>query len=579
MASHDMKQESIFHISDTPFAFPVCKDTLRLRLKSAKDDLAECTVFYKDRYQWGKPFSVSRMEPACQTEFSDYFETDIQLESSRFLYFFCLKDKKGAVLFYNERGFWETEPKEPGAFHFPYIAQADLYRPVKWAQEGICYQIFPQSFCNGDPSNDPENAVPWGTSAAHHVFYGGDLQGIINKLPYLSELGITFLYLTPIFLSTSAHKYNTDDYFTVDPHFGDTETLKTLVSRCHKRGIRVILDGVFNHCGENFFAFQDVVKNGSRSRYKDWFFLNGYPVDVKEVNYLTFADKLEYMPKLNTSNPEVMDYLLKVAGYWTKEAKIDGWRLDVCDEVSHTFWKKFRRYIKSIRSETVVMGEIHHQSNAFMRGDELDGIMNYPLYDAVLDYFAKRKISGRRFADEIASKRMLYPDSMNRNMLNLIDSHDTERFLTSCGGRPERLKLAEVFQFTYIGIPYLYYGDEVGLDGGNDPECRKCMPWKKDEEDRDLFEFYSKLIQIRKENLTLVYGGYRQLSVSGLFAYERVSGGDRIAVILNNAGETVPLHEKKLCGRYTDLWTGSPAELKPGAEFSPDSFRILRRVP
>lgn len=571
-----MKKESILHFSDTPFAFPKDTETLRVRLKSARGDLKACTVLYKDRYRWGTPFESVPLTKVCETELFDYYETELTLKTSRFLYFFRLEDTAGTELFYNERGFWRQQPAEVGAFHFPYIAKADLYQPPRWAQEGICYQIFPQSFCNGDRSNDPENAAPWGSPVGQGVFYGGDLQGILGRLPYLSELGVTFLYLTPIFLSNSTHKYNTDDYLLVDPHFGTVETLRELVSQCHKRGIRVVLDAVFNHCGEHFHAFQDVVKNGKSSKYRDWFYIDRFPVDTEHVNYLTFADGLRDMPKLNTSNPEVEDYLMRVAAYWMKQTGIDGWRLDVCDEVGHAFWKKFRTFVRSINPDAAIFGEIHHQSNAFLRGDEFDGIMNYPLYDAVLDFFAKRSIDAERFADEIASKRMLYPDAVNRSMLNLVDSHDTERFLTSCGGRKEQLKLAEVFQFTYLGIPYVYYGDEVGLSGGNDPACRKCMPWEPECQDAGLLEFYRKLIRIRKENPALVYGGYRQISVSPLFAFERVEDGGRIVVILNNSEKAGVLEESRLSGTYTDLWTGKDVRLRGVVEMKPDSFLILR---
>ena len=571
-----MKKESVLHVSDTPFAFPVGKDLLQLRLRTARGEPAECTVFSKDRYDWKKPFVAAPMKLVCRTALFDWFEAEVRVETARFQYFFGLTDADGTVFYYNERGFWREKPKEIGAFQFPYIARADFYEPAKWAQEGICYQIFPQSFCNGDRSNDPENASPWGTPVAQNVFYGGDLQGILDRLPYLSELGVTFLYLTPVFLSPSTHKYNTDDYLQVDPHFGDTETLKRLIDGCHLRGIRVVLDAVFNHCGEGFFAFQDVVRNGEKSRYKDWFFLEGYPVDPEKINYVTFADGVRNMPKLNTSNPEVEEYLISVAEYWMKTAGVDGWRLDVCDEVSHAFWREFRRRVKKLNPQAVVMGEIHHQCGAFLRGDELDGIMNYPLYDAVLDYFAKRRISGERFADEIASKRMLYPDAMNRNLLNLVDSHDTERFLTSCGGSVVRLKLAEVFQFTYVGIPYLYYGDEIGLDGANDPGCRACMRWKPEEQNRELLAFFQKLAGIRKENPALVYGGYRQLSAAGLFAYERAGGQSRIFVLLNNGDAPVQAGRGELCGEYDDLWNGGRTVVAPGTVLEPGSFLILK---
>jgi cyclomaltodextrinase len=571
-----MKNESVFHLNDIPFAFPVGEDTLRIRLRTARGSAVECTVFYKDRYDWGTPFLPVPMEMACRTELFDYYEADLRLKTARFQYFFSLKDKDGAVFYYNERGFWQEKPKEVGAFQFPYIAQADLYHATKWAQEGICYQIFPQSFCNGDPTNDPADALPWGAPVTKNAFYGGDLKGILDRLPYLTELGVTFLYLTPVFLSNTPHKYNTDDYMRVDPHFGDNETLKRLVEQCHNNGIRVILDAVFNHCGENFFAFQDVVKNGEKSNYKDWFFLDGFPVDLQKVNYVTFADGVRNMPKLNTSNPEVQDYLLSVAEYWMREVGIDGWRLDVCDEVSHAFWRRFRSRMKSINPEAIMMGEIHHQCGAFLRGDELDGIMNYPLYDAVLDYFAKRSISGERFADEIAAKRMLHPDVINRNMLNLLDSHDTERFLTSCGGRESSLKLAEVFQFTYIGIPYVYYGDEVGLSGGTEPACRACMQWDPAKQNRELLEFFRKLAELRKENRVLVYGGYRQLKASELFAYERTCGRDRIVVLLNNGDTAAAVGEGELCGGYDDLWNGGRVTVNSETVLEPGSFRILR---
>lgn len=573
-----MDKKSIFHLSDTPFAFPIDRETLRIRLKSSKGDLKECTVYYKDRYQYGESFSMREMPLACQTKFFDYYETDLTISTSRFLYFFRLEDYDGNILFYNERGLWDSIPSEIGAFHFPYIAEADTYLSPKWAQEGICYQIFPQSFCNGNPVNDPEGVSPWGSPTACDTFYGGDLQGIIDRLPYLSELGVTLIYLTPIFLSNTPHKYNTDDYFKIDPHFGTEETLKMLVYACHKAGIKVILDAVFNHSGQNFFAFQDVLKNGEKSRYKDWFFIDHFPVDVKNVNYVTFANRVANMPKLNTSNPEVTDYLLKAAEYWMKKVKIDGWRLDVCDEVSHVLWKKFRRLIKHINSDAIIIGEIQHQCNSFMRGDELDGIMNYPLRDAVLDFFAKRQISGERFADEIALKRMLYPDVMNRNMMNLVDSHDTERFLTSCENDIQRLKLAEVFLFTYIGIPYIYYGDEVGLSGGKDPDCRRCMIWDSEKQNLELLEFYKKLIEMRKEQKTLVYGSYRQIYASELFSYERIWNDDKIVIILNNSEKAVILDEKELFGEYSDLWTGKAVKLYEGSVFDPNTFQILKRM-
>ena len=218
-------------------------------------------------------------------------------------------------------------------------------------------------------------------------------------------MGIDLIYLTPIFKSTSNHKYNTADYYDIDPHFGTVELVKELVDKCHERGIRIVFDAVFNHSGSDFFAFEDLLKNQENSKYKDWFFPDEYPVSLDKINYYTFANNVKHMPKLNTSNPEVKDYLLKVGEYWVKEIGIDGWRLDVCDEVDHEFWRAFRKRIKEVNKDAVIVGEIQHEAVSFLNGDELDSIMNYPFKGALVDFFARRSINEKEFDNIITMNR------------------------------------------------------------------------------------------------------------------------------------------------------------------------------
>jgi cyclomaltodextrinase / maltogenic alpha-amylase / neopullulanase len=551
-----MNKHAIYHVTDVPYAYGVDEKTLFVRIRTANTDVKKAIIYYKDRYDWENPFKAEEMLLSESDELFDYFEAEISVEENRYRYYFELQDKNDKSIFLSERGLTEDirEPKEQGAFQFAYLNPADIYKSPAWAQEGIVYQIFPDRFNNADKSNDPEGTLQWGEPVTTTSMFGGDLQGIIDKLDYIEELGVNLLYLTPIFQSSSNHKYNTSDYYAVDKAFGDIDKAKELVDKCHERGMRIVFDAVFNHSGDDFFAFEDVVKNGRKSRYKDWFYIKEFPVDKEKVNYLTFANNVWRMPKLNTENPEVVEYLLKVAEYWIKEIGIDGWRLDVCDEVDHAFWRKFRKTVKKANPEALIIGEIMHEASAWLRGEQLDSIMNYPFKHLSMDFFAKRIIDAEEFDSGLTDNRVIYMKKINNNMFNLIGSHDTARFLTECGEKTERLKLAAAFQYTYIGMPYIYYGDEVGMVGANDPDCRRCMIWDKEKQDRDLFVFYKNLNKIRKENKSLVYGDFKTVyKENNVMAFKRVFNNDEIVVILNNSDEAYTLELPQLKGNYMDL--------------------------
>ncbi|WP_238885404.1 glycoside hydrolase family 13 protein [Clostridium sp. YIM B02551] len=532
-----MNKHAIYHITDTPYAYGKNLNTLRVVLRTANGDIKDCILCYKDRYDWEDEFLTERMQIDRTTELFDYYKADISVERNRYRYFFKLVDKENNIYYLDERGLRDYKiPKdEATAFQYPYIAEGDLYKEVSWLQESVVYQIFVDRFFNGNKDNDPKNTLKWGTSVTPKSMFGGDIKGIISKLDYLKDLGVDLIYLTPIFKSSSNHKYDVNDYYNIDPQFGTLEEGKALVRECHKRGIRIVFDCVFNHSGDDFFAFKDVLKNGEKSKYKDWYFIDSYPVDQKKVNYYSFSNHIKSMPKLNTSNKEVKEYLLKVGEFWVKEVGIDGWRLDVCDEVDHSFWRSFKERVKECKNDSIIIGEIMHEATSFLKGDQMDGIMNYPFKGALIDFFAKRSITVEQFNEILGLNSTIYMEGITRQLWNLIGSHDTQRFLTECENNIERMKLAIGFQFSYIGVPYIYYGDEIGLTGGEDPESRKCMIWEKDKQNLELFNWYKSLIKIRKNNLSIVYGDYKVLYCKdNVLIFERNFNEEKIIVAINN---------------------------------------------
>lgn len=538
-----MNKYAVFHILDTPYSYGKDKDTLIVRVRVARNDVKECYVYYKDRYDWENTYSKKAMNIVAETEFFTYYQTEISVFRNRYRYYFEFIDMNGESYQYNERGFVNKEFKynDINSFQFPYIAEEDLYKEVEWLQESVVYQIFPDRFCNGDSSIDIAGTSEWGEGKVdRRSIYGGDLRGIIEKLPYLEDLGVNLIYLTPIFKSNTNHKYNTEDYFNIDPQFGTIEEAKELVEKAHKLGIKIIFDAVFNHSGSDFFAFKDLIENQQQSKYKDWYFVDSWPVKQSKNGYYTFANGSYNMPKLNTNNKEVRDYLLNVGEFWIKEIGIDGWRLDVCDEVGHEFWRKFRERIKAVKSDAIIIGEIMHEANSFLKGDQLDGIMNYPFKNAIIDFFAKGIINGREFLDIMAENRVLYMDSITKQMWNLIGSHDTKRIYNECEGDVDKIKLAIAYQFLYIGVPYIYYGDEIGLDGGDDPDNRKCMIWDEKKQNRELFDFYKNMINIRKNNKVLINGDFEEVYCeNNIIAFKRVLNKEEIICIFNNNDNSV----------------------------------------
>lgn len=542
-----MNKAAILHKPGWNYVYPLDRNTLKIRLKTAKNDLQEVKVIFGSRYDGKAPHNVKRMDLVASDGLYDYFETSITMDDNRFRYLFYLSDGSEGIWF-TEKGFSNIKPGKSFGygeyFQYPVINEGDIFSIPEWVQDAVFYQIFPERFNNGNTDNDPDRIRPWGAKPESDSFFGGDLEGIIKKLDYLENLGVNALYLNPIFSSTSNHKYNIDDFYKVDPALGNKEILKSLVVEAHSRGIWVILDAVFNHSGFNFFAFKDVRENGASSKYSDWFFIDNYPVKTSPpVNYDTFANDVIDMPKLNTSNPEVQDYLLCVAEYWLNEVDIDGWRLDVADEVDHNFWRKFRERVKKIKPNAYIVGEIWHNSEKWLQGDQFDAIMNYPLEMSVLDFFAYNKIGPGEFNNRLVRNWMLYQDRVNYSMLNLLDSHDTPRLINFFSGDKRLMELAILFQFTYPGAPMIYYGDEVGIEGEDDPDCRRCMVWDIEKQDKDLYKYYQKLISLRHELIPLRRGDYQPIvidEIKNTYGFLRSYEDESIVVIINNS----PLSQK-----------------------------------
>ncbi|WP_283272062.1 glycoside hydrolase family 13 protein [Spiroplasma sp. SV19] len=524
-----IEKTAIYHQAKSNFAYCYDENTIHLKLKTKRNDVKVVFVYGNDPFayqkinnetQWvSKKYQMTKYQ---SSSLFDYWFLAVKPTNHRFCYFFELISDTEKLL-YTEQGCYFEQDKAAilkttkKAFNFPYMNKSDLHRYPKWVLDTIWYQIFPERFNNGTLKNKSLNITPWNsTNPTPDNFFGGDLQGILDKLDYLQNLGITGLYLTPIFLAPSNHKYDTTDYFQIDPNFGTNDLFKTLVTACHQRNIKVMLDGVFNHVGWNHFAWQDVLNKQEKSIYKDWFNIYQWPVK-KEPSFTTQKEPLNYdcfafslaMPKLNTNNPEVQNYLISVGKYWVEKYDIDAWRLDVANELSHEFLRCFKTAINEQKA-IYILGETWNIGLPWLNGEQVDAVMNYYFTDIILEYFITQKISLQDFSNKIKETLFLYPEQVTKIMFNCLDSHDTARVLTLAKNKIKLFKLAYLFLFICPGTPSIYYGDEIGLTGENDPLCRKCMNWNKKEWNIEIYNFFKQLINLRQQHPILGnYGNFK----------------------------------------------------------------------
>ncbi len=413
-----------------------------------------------------------------------------------------------------------------------------------WVQDSVFYQIFPDRFANGSATNDPINVRPWGEKPTITNFMGGDLSGIIDRMYYLLDLGINAIYLNPIFLSPSNHRYNTSDYYKIDPKLGTKDEFTLLLDVAHRNEMKVILDGVFNHTSRGFFAFNDILENQAESPFLDWYHIKKFPVEAYTHGDATTYEawwRYKSLPKLNTSNPQVRKHLLDVATYWVEQG-IDGWRLDVPNEIDDdTFWREFRRVVKKANPDAYLLGEIWDGDVRWVGEDRFDGLMNYPMRELVVNLLTG-KIGVDKFCHDSMKLYWRFPTENAHAMYGLLSSHDIERFLTKVDGNLAKAKLGYLFLFTFPGAPAIYYGEEIGLKGGADPDSRGCFSWDETTWNTPLRDWVKKLIWVRKNRSSLRRGRYQTLFCdiqTKVLGFVRAEMLEQTLVVLNPSDREV----------------------------------------
>jgi neopullulanase len=483
----------------------------------------------------------------------------------------------------------------------------DIITP-EWVKDAVFYQIFPDRFARSERVDKPSGLEDWDSPPTVYGFKGGDLLGVAERLDYLADLGITAIYFNPIFQSAANHRYHTSDYYRVDPILGGNAAFRELLDGAHARSIRIVLDGVFNHASRGFYQFNHTLENGIASPYLDWFHfdrawlqsgkpLNAYPgieeerfmrrgESVRRLGYQAWWD-LPALPKLNTDTEAVRRFIFDVARHWI-EFGVDGWRLDVPGEIDDdSFWQEFRRVVKAANPEAYIVGEIWGDAHRWLQGDQFDAVMNYGVSRACLGFFGGERLNtsqrpggyelaplkATQFADAVDRMVGLYDWPVTAAQLNLLDSHDMARFLTLVGEDRDALRLATLFQMTFPGAPCLYYGDEIGMEGHHDPDCRRTFPWDESRWDHELLDWFRRAIALRKAHPVLRRGGCRRLLAddgSAIYAYVREGEGEKLVVVLNNGASSYDL-AIPVAGLYEDgtplhdLWGGGQARVTAGA--------------
>ena len=510
-----MEFTGVYHKTSEQMSYPLDEDRLIVNIKTGYD-VKQVFIHYGDPYEagilGGKEKWIGKREEIIYKKrlpHQIWWTTTLFPEYKRCKYYFELRTEE-EVWYYFEDGFLTEEQLQMDGrmqqcFIVPWMNPADINRTPAWVNDTIWYQIFPDRFCNGTPEKNGNDITPWrnhGTVTNKEKF-GGNLEGIRQKLSYLQNLGITGIYFNPIMEAESNHKYDTTDYTKIDPAFGDEETMKALCMEAHEKGIRIMVDAVFNHCGRKFAPWIDVLEHGKDSCYADWFMVEdweqiGKRADTRDRRFYSFAFA-DTMPKLNTNNEEVIEYFCKVCEEWVQKFDIDGIRFDVGNEVSHRFLKRIREHLKTVKPDIYLLGEIWHDASQWLQGDEYDSVMNYPLLSGIHDFFLDKTMKKEEFEYMVNRCYTMYMQQNNDVLFNLLDSHDTERLMNRFHDLDKFYQQLAIL-FTLPGSPCIYYGTEIAMEGAHDPDCRRCMPWSEIEskENQEKIAMMRKLIMLRR---------------------------------------------------------------------------------
>lgn len=520
--------EYAFALDDTHYIF---------RLRTGKGEAESVRFYYADRAVMTPKlqFAPLPMEKFRTDRYFDWYEIRLETRFERIAYYFELQNGVETLFYYGDCYEMAGTPTRADYFQLPFNHRADRFAAPAWTRDAVVYNIFPDSFAAG------KRLAPNGAPPCR----GGTVRGVTENLDYIASLGFNCIYLNPIFAARSYHRYDTLDYYRIDPHMGAEDDLRDLVRRAHALGIRVILDGVFNHVSSDHPFFRDVLEKGWASRYYSCFYAlpetPRMPAAGELPGYTCFSYVAD-MPKTNTADPFLRQYFCDIGAYWVRKFDVDGWRLDVANELDDGFLHAFRASVKAAKSDALIVGEVWENAAHYLGGDMLDSAMNYDFRRYCRRFFAEQTVDAETFDTNVSTLLLRYNENALFAQLNLLDSHDVSRFLSLCGGKTERMELAVLLQMTFPGMPCVFYGDEKGLCGESEPEYRRPMAW---DASSPLEEVYRRMIALRKTHPALRYGSFHtELACGGVYRYSRVWNGTKITVAMNLGAEPVKAEKR-----------------------------------
>lgn len=527
-----MNPATIFHRPMSEYAFALDDTHYIFRLRTGKGEAEGVRFYYADRAVMTPKlqFAPLPMEKFRTDRYFDWYEIRLETRFERIAYYFELQNGVETLFYYGDCYEMAGTPTRADYFQLPFNHRADRFAAPAWTRDAVVYNIFPDSFAAG------KRLAPNGAPPCR----GGTVRGVTENLDYIVSRGFNCIYLNPIFAARSYHRYDTLDYYRIDPHMGAEDDLRDLVRRAHALGIRVILDGVFNHVSSDHPFFRDVLEKGRASRYYSCFYAlpetPRLPAAGELPGYTCFSYVAD-MPKTNTADPFLRQYFCDVGAYWVRKFDVDGWRLDVANELDDGFLRAFRASVKAAKSDALIVGEVWENAAHYLGGDMLDSAMNYDFRRYCRRFFAEQTVDAETFDTNVSTLLLRYNENALFAQLNLLDSHDVSRFLSLCGGKTERMELAVLLQMTFPGMPCVFYGDEKGLCGESEPEYRRPMAW---DASSPLEEVYRRMIALRKTHPALRYGSFHtELACGGVYRYSRVWNGTKITVAMNLGAEPV----------------------------------------
>ncbi len=531
-----MNPSTVFHRPLSEYAFATDDTHYIFRLRTGRGEAEQCQFFFADRAAMTPDleFTSVPMHKVRSDLYFDWYEVRLETALERIAYYFLLSHGSETLCYYGDCYEWAGIPSRSDYFQLPFNHRADRLTIPQWTKDAVVYNIFPDSFAAGAQIQPKETRgiTYQGNQTVSRL--GGTLRGIINNLGYISQLGCNCIYLNPIFAAGEYHKYDTLDYYAVDPCMGTEDDLRLLVKTAHSRGLRVLLDGVFNHMSCYHPMFQDVLQKGKASScYSCFYGLSEHPrlpAPGEEPNYTCFS-YVAKMPKTNTADPFLRQYFCDVGSYWVKEFDIDGWRLDVANELDDGFLRAFRAAVKEAKPDAIIVGEVWENASHYLNGDMMDSAMNYDFRRYCQRFFAEETVDAKTFDANVSTLLYRYKEPALYAQLNLLDSHDVSRFFTLCGENKDKMELAVLFLMTFPGMPCVFYGDEKGLSGMSEPEYRQAMPWARK---HPLEDTYRALITLRNAHPALRYGDYKTTLAEGrTYSYTRTYESKRICVTMN----------------------------------------------